>query len=112
MAYHNAFLRRPALLLIAGIFAVNSCSQSGDKLPVPQVPDGFTVEIAAGHDLVDYPMFAIVDESGRLFVFESIGNVYEKTQEALDDPQFRINLLEDLNGDGVYDKSTIYADNF
>src|SRR5690606_14605440 len=83
---------------------------SGDKLPVPQVPDGFTVEIAAGHDLVDYPMFAIVDESGRLFVFESIGNVYEKTQEALDDPQFRINLLEDLNGDGVYDKSTIYAD--
>src|SRR5690606_36693408 len=36
--------------------------------------------------------------------------VYEETQEALQDPQFRINLLEDLNGDGVYDKSTIYAD--
>src|SRR5690606_16873925 len=36
--------------------------------------------------------------------------VYEETAEALSDPQFRINLLEDLDGDGVYDKSTIYAD--
>src|SRR5690606_36588518 len=72
--------------------------------------EGFTVEIAAGSDLVDYPMFATVDETGRLFVFESIGNVYEETAEALSNPQFRINLLEDLDGDGVYDKSTIYAD--
>ncbi len=75
-----------------------------------QVPDGFTVEMVAGPELVDYPMFGTVDETGRLFLFESIGNVYNKTQDALDSPQFRINLLEDQNGDGVYDKSTIYAD--
>ncbi len=75
-----------------------------------QVGDGFEVEIAAGSDLVDYPMFATLDEFGRLFVFESIGNVYEETQEALDNPQFRIKLLVDTDGDGKFDKATIYAD--
>ena len=68
------------------------------------------VEVAAGPDLVDYPMFAVADETGRLFVFESTGNVYNKTEDAINNPQFRINLLQDLNGDGTYDKSTIYAD--
>jgi putative membrane-bound dehydrogenase-like protein len=75
-----------------------------------RVPEGYTVEVAAGPDLVDYPMFGTVDETGRLFLFESTGNVYDKSQEAIDNPQFRINLLEDTSGDGIYDKSTIYAD--
>ncbi len=74
------------------------------------VPDGYEVSIAAGPDLVDFPMFATTDETGRLFVFESIGHVYKKTQDAIDNPQFRIKLLTDTNGDGQYDKSTIYAD--
>ena len=74
------------------------------------VPEGYTVEVAAGRDLVDFPMFATLDETGRLFVFESTGNVYEKTQQALDNPQFRIKLLEDVNGDGIYDKATVFAD--
>ncbi|MBO0933863.1 PVC-type heme-binding CxxCH protein [Fibrella aquatilis] len=83
---------------------------TSDKLAGIQVPDGYTVEVAAGPDLVDYPMFSTLDETGRLFVFESVGHVYKKTKDALDNPQFRIRLLEDINGDGRYDKSTIYAD--
>ncbi|HEX6891520.1 MAG TPA: PVC-type heme-binding CxxCH protein [Chryseolinea sp.] len=100
------------LLFLAGTcFTVASCTKSDNAITTPiEVPEGFEVEVAAGPDLVDYPMFAMVDERGRLFVFESTGNVYRKTQSALDSPQFRINLLEDLNGDGKYDKSTIYAD--
>ncbi|MBC7890924.1 MAG: HEAT repeat domain-containing protein, partial [Sphingobacteriaceae bacterium] len=75
-----------------------------------RVPEGYSVEVAAGPDLVDYPMFATIDETGRMFVFESTGHVYKKTKDALDKPQFRIKLLEDQNGDGVYDKSTVFAD--
>ncbi len=89
-------------------FTTNRAVQ--EKLAGIQVPDGYVVDIAAGPDLVDYPMFSTVDETGRLFVFESTGHVYKKTQDALDTPQFRIRLLEDKNGDGIYDKSTIYAD--
>ncbi|MEB2787337.1 PVC-type heme-binding CxxCH protein [Algoriphagus persicinus] len=75
-----------------------------------QVPEGYSVEMVAGADLVDYPMFGTLDETGRLFLFESTGDVYTESEDAIKDPQFRINLLEDLNGDGIYDKSTIYAD--
>src|SRR5690606_28826076 len=88
------------------------CTQENGKTvdSFPQVPQGYTVEIAAGPDLVDYPMFSTLDETGRLFVFESTGNVYKKTEDAIRDPKFRIKLLEDLDGDGVYDKSTVFAD--
>ena len=75
-----------------------------------QVPEGYSVELVAGPELVDYPMFGIVEQTGKLFLFESTGNVYEKSEDAIRDPQFRINLLEDVDGDGTYDKSTIYAD--
>ena len=81
-----------------------------ERLDQIKVPEGFTVEMAASPDLVDFPMFSTLDETGRLFVFESIGDVYNQTEDALKNPQFRINMLEDMNGDGVYDKSTIYAD--
>lgn len=76
----------------------------------PSVPEGYAVELAAGPDLLDYPMFSTLDETGRLFVFESTGNVYERTKDAFAKPQFRIKLLEDTDADGIYDKSTIFAD--
>ena len=90
--------------------SINSPKTTAQKVAEITVPDGYTVEVAAGPDLMDYPMFSMVDETGRMFVFESIGHVYKKTKDALDNPQFRINLLTDTNGDGVYDKGTIYAD--
>ena len=82
-------------LFLAGVyFTLTSCTKSNNALPIPiEVPDGFVVEVAAGPDLVDYPMFAVADETGRLFVFESTGNVYNKTEDAINNPQFRINLL-------------------
>ena len=75
-----------------------------------QVQEGYEISVVAGPDLVDYPMFATLDHMGRLFVFESIGDVYGDTQEALDNPQFRIKLLTDLDSDGIYDQATIFAD--
>jgi putative membrane-bound dehydrogenase-like protein len=90
--------------------AVSPVSAHAGRAEAVQVPEGYTVEVVAGPELVAYPMFGTVDETGRLFLFESTGNVYDKSQEAIDNPQFRINLLEDLNGDGIYDKSTIFAD--
>lgn len=75
-----------------------------------RVPAGYEVSVAAGPELVDYPMFSTLDETGRLFVFESVGHVYKKTKDALTNPQFRIKLLIDTDGDGTYDKSTVYAD--
>ena len=111
-------LRVRLMVCLLGVTALVHCStrdgkgfREGDpSVANIQVPDGYTVEQVAGPDLVDYPMFSIIDETGRMFVFESTGNVYEESEEALENPQFHIKLLEDEDGDGVYDKSTIFAD--
>jgi hypothetical protein len=111
MYVHKEFCCRLFLLLASTSFTIFSCTKGDNALTsTVVVPEGFTVEVAAGPDLIDYPMFAFVDETGRLFVYESTGNVYNKTEDAINNPQFRIKLLEDVDGDGSYDKSTIYAD--
>ncbi|MBC7758391.1 MAG: HEAT repeat domain-containing protein [Phormidesmis sp. FL-bin-119] len=97
------------LLGILSSYSINS-KKTVQQVNGPQVPEGYTVEVVAGPDLVDFPMFSVLDETGRLFVFESTGNVYTKSEDAIKNPQFRIKLLEDTNEDGVYDKSVIYAD--
>lgn len=107
-----------SLVPMTGAFILISCSlrQTDSDSPrgsgpqTVQVPEGYSVEMVAGPDLVDYPMFGIVEETGKLFLFESTGNVYDKSEDAIKDPKFRINMLEDIDGDGTYDRSTIYAD--
>ena len=104
-------MSRNLLSLCAQSLAVFLFSCSPDVEYSIEVPEGYQVQVVAGPDLLDYPMFATLDETGRLFVFESIGNVYETSEQAIEDPQFRIKLLVDLDEDGVYDKATIFADN-
>jgi putative membrane-bound dehydrogenase-like protein len=74
-----------------------------------QVPDGFSVEDAVLPGLVKYPMFAVFDDRGKLFVFESSGST-ESTEAILEHPTFKILLLEDTDEDGVFDHKTVYAD--
>src|SRR5687767_15747329 len=71
-----------------------------------RVPNGFTVEVAAGRDLVKYPMFASFDDRGRLFVCESAGrNMSDEDMNKTH--EMRVNLVEDTNGDGVFDRSRV-----
>jgi putative membrane-bound dehydrogenase-like protein len=96
--------------ILATLACLGSLQLIRDDTHDIKVPEGYSLEVVADSSLIAYPMFGYVDETGRFFLFESTGNVYEKTQDALTDPQFRVNMLEDENGDGVYDKSTIFAD--
>ncbi|MGC3943817.1 MAG: HEAT repeat domain-containing protein [Chryseolinea sp.] len=99
-----------AFCTLAACVTKDPPSTTADNKTGPQVPDGYAIEVAADSTLVDFPMFSTLDESGRLFVFESTGDKYKESNDAIDNPQFRINLLEDTNADGRYDKSTIFAD--
>ena len=55
-------------------------------------------------------MFAALDDRGRLFVTESSGlDLYRVLQ--LQTRKCRIRLLEDKDGDGVYETQTIFKDN-
>ncbi len=73
------------------------------------VPEGFELEVAAAPPLVGFPMMGCFDERGRLFLAESAGlNMgIEELENAT--PNF-IRMLEDTDGDGKFDRSTIFAD--
>lgn len=77
--------------------------------PPFKVPDGFTIERVAGAPLVERPIMACFDDQGRLYVTDSAG-VNHKGPELLKNPPHRIRLLEDTDGDGKFDKTTLFAD--
>ena len=99
-----------ALLCVASQGSdVRAAEASAFHPPPLKVPNGFTVELAAAPPLVKYPMMACFDERGRLFIAESQGKNLAK-KELLEQRGRFIRMLEDTNGDGKFDKSTIFAD--
>ncbi|MEK7684213.1 MAG: PVC-type heme-binding CxxCH protein [Verrucomicrobiota bacterium] len=73
------------------------------------VPDGFVVEQAAGPPLVDRPISADFDEQGRLYVSDSSGS-NDKVEKQLQDKPHRVVRLQDVDGDGRFDRSVVFAD--
>lgn len=80
-----------------------------DALKTFKLRSGFHLELVAAEPLLRSPVAAEFDENGRLFVAE----YPEYNQYANKDfkDKGRIRLLEDADGDGRYEKSTIYVDN-
>jgi len=69
------------------------------------VKEGFDLQLTAAEPLVMDPVAMCFDEFGRLFVVEMIG-YSERQHEKLG----RVRQLVDTNGDGRFDKSTLFAD--
>ena len=112
------FLRLSACLMMALSSAVAATPEvDSSQLPsVPATPPekalgtfkiklGFRLELAAAEPLVLSPVAMSFDEEGRLYVVE-MRDYSERRPERLG----RIRLLEDTDGDGRFDKSTVFAE--
>ena len=97
------------LLIVAGSFAAPQPQPPSPAGPVLSVPAGFSIERVAGPPLVNRPIVADFDELGRLYVADSSGS-NDKVDKQLADKPHRIVRLEDADGDGRFDKSTVFAD--
>src|SRR5262245_1539795 len=82
-----------------------------------EVRDGFRMELLAAEPLVTSPVALEYDENGRGWVLEMRDYPFtdKKTDKPLTDksgdlPMGRIRVLRDANGDGVFDESTVFAD--
>ena len=112
----------PVLLSLLSAIAVRAAdAPSVDPKDLPRIPPveatnalktfqikkGFHLELVAGEPLVMDPIAMSFDENGRMFVVEM--RDYSEMREV--HPHLgRIRMLEDTNGDGVFDKATVYAD--
>lgn len=89
---------------LVGCGALDSGSNEGIS-----IPDGFEIELAAGPPLVERPMIVDMDDQGYLYVAESSGS-NDDVQKQLAERPHSILRLEDEDGDGRYDRRTVFAD--
>ncbi|HEX4142470.1 MAG TPA: PVC-type heme-binding CxxCH protein [Pirellulales bacterium] len=105
---------RAALIFVSPWLAAVACQAAhGAEFAVRgntlRVPDGFTVRLAAEAPLLKYPVCADLDQRGRLYVCESSGSAeWNKPQPK--ESLHRVLRLEDANGDGVFDRRTVFAE--
>jgi putative membrane-bound dehydrogenase-like protein len=76
-----------------------------DALKTFSLPDGFRIELVAAEPEVRDPVAMTFDDRGRIYVVE-MGD-YPISNERLS----RVKLLEDRDGDGRYEHSSIFVDN-
>jgi len=101
-------LPRARFILLLLLFLGLASSAAADA-PKHRVPPGYVIEQVAGDPAVVFPMFAVFDERGRLFVAESSGLDLYKEISALT-RKCRIRLLEVPDEHGKFRKSSIWAD--
>ena len=87
--------------------------EEGSPLPLDKsagamtVPEGFSVSLFAGEPDVHQPIGFCIDHRGRLWVAEN--DSYPQWQKHGKD---RIVIFEDTDGDGKFDKRTVFAEGF
>lgn len=73
------------------------------------LPEGFEIEVVARPPLVNRPVTGAFDEQGRLYVSDSSGS-NDNVKKQLKERPHRVLRLEDTDGDGRFDRHTVFAD--
>src|SRR5258708_9945531 len=121
--YSEFFMKTKTLLVGFVLFSISSAAEPESKQPKDHVGPlspreelatfkvlkGFKVELVASEPDVIDPVAMGFDARGRLFVCEMRGYPNGGIGTGMD-MRGRIPILEDVDGDGVFEKSTVYAD--
>ncbi len=102
-----------AVALVAAVWSLPATAQDH---PVPAkdapakmtLPEGFHATLFAGEPDVVQPIAFTIDDRGRLWVAECFS--YPKWHKDPKDGKDRILIFEDTDGDGRFDKRTVFAD--
>lgn len=74
------------------------------------LPEGYEVELVASEPMIDEPVTIAWDGNGRMYVAEMNTYMQDVNGTGTDRPISKIKLLEDTDGDGKMDKSTVFID--
>jgi putative membrane-bound dehydrogenase-like protein len=113
-------IRLPALAVLLIALAPGSRYDAADPKPADRpippkdaakamtVPTGFKVTLFAGEPDVVQPIAMTFDDRGRLWVVECLSYPNWRADGTGGD---RVVILEDTDGDGTFDKKTVFLDN-
>ena len=102
----------------------NQVAQGADFSPKPPVarlspaeqqkhfllPPGYKIELVLADPLIEDPVGVTFDGSGRMYVLEMRSYMQDVDGASSRAPISRISRHEDTDGDGTYDRSTVFAD--
>ncbi len=109
-------------LLIVSLPAAEKKAAATEKLNIPSLPatpaaeahktfetiDGFEMQLVASEPQIQEPIVIKYDENGLLFVAEYLKFPWDGKKGG--EVNGRIRLLQDVDGNGHYEKSTVFAD--
>jgi len=72
------------------------------------IPDGFDVTVFASEPDIAEPIAFCFDDRGRMWVVENFN--YQNRGKHIEEPISRIQILEDTDGDGVFDRKKTFTD--
>lgn len=75
------------------------------------LPEGFKIELVASEPMINEPVDIAWDGNGRMYVTQMETYMQNVDGDGTDEPTSRIMLLEDTDGDGKMDKSSVFIDN-
>ena len=81
-----------------------------DELATFKIVDGFRIELVASDPMIEDPVGIRFDEEGRLWVLEMRGFMLDIKSTGDKEPIGRVSILEDTDGDGRMDQSTVFLD--
>lgn len=107
-----------SLLLFAIQAPIHAQAPTAEK-PVPaqqaaakmKLPAGFEATLFAGEPDIVQPIAFTFDERGRMWVVECFSYPTWSTPEKPIPGRDRVTILEDVDGDGKFDKKTLFLDN-
>ena len=112
------------LLLLTSAWAADEYAIKPGQFRVPVAPplspeealksfelvDGFRIELVAAEPLIEDPVAMSFDSAGRIYVAEMRGFTLDINGTGEHDQIGRVSILEDLDGDGRMDRSTVFLD--
>ncbi|MDB4644573.1 HEAT repeat domain-containing protein [Rubripirellula sp.] len=93
---------------VSAILADPTPTDAGQAIDTIQVRDGFEVQLVAAEPLVQDPVAIDWGPDGKLWVVEMAD--YPLGLDGKGQPGGRVRFLEDTNSDGLYDKTTLFAE--
>jgi mono/diheme cytochrome c family protein/glucose/arabinose dehydrogenase len=81
-----------------------------EELKTLKVAPGFKVQLVASEPMIESPVAISWDDQGRMYVCEMRNYMHDVDGGGEDEQTGRISRLEDTDGDGVMDKSTVFVD--
>ncbi|WP_339715996.1 cytochrome C [uncultured Kriegella sp.] len=90
--------------------AVSDFLSPEESMKTFYLPEGYEVELVASEPMIDEPVTIAWDGNGRMFVAEMNTYMQDVDGSGTNKSVSKIKLLEDTNGDGKMDKSSVFID--